>query len=122
MRTLKMLLALTLFALWLTSLPAHADGWQDRLGAAVIAAPNDGNFLGFAAGYQVHEHLWIEGVIRRDAGGTAEGLGASTDAQAIAEIIGRVIGLSLPEIPPRARVGGTFLGDRFIYFAYDLGF
>ena len=117
---MKTLYALTLAALLalcaFSCSPSHADGWQDKLGAAVIVAPNDGDALGAALTYQVHEHLWADAIFPRWA------LGASTDMQVVADVIGRVTGLDLPSIPARARVGGTFLGDKFVYFAYGIDF
>lgn len=101
--------------------PAHADGWQEKLSATIIAAPNDGPMLGAAVSYQALSHLWLDVGAKRDRGGTEEFAGFSTDLQAAADLIGRLFDFDPGAIPPTARAGYAVVGD-FAYIGYGVSF
>lgn len=122
--TLKLLMvALTLSAL-LLSLPASADGWQDKLGGVVVGEPNDGPFLGGGISYPVGP-FWGDLFARTETGGTDLCAGLSTSLQPLATMIGTLLSLDIGNLPDGVAGGGGSPFDRwepFMYFAWHYQF
>jgi hypothetical protein len=118
--------AVLLLLLALCASVAHADGasWTDKLGIAVLGAPNDGPVWGIAASYKAYEHLWIDGGAKPEDGKVKGFLGASTDLQQIADLIASLLKMDLGAMPAGSSVGGAFdtNGGMFAYAAYHIGF
>lgn len=117
----RLLLVLLVIVALCTATAASADGWQDRLSATIIAAPNDGPMLGAALSYQALTHLWLDVGAKRDRGGTSEFAGLSTDLQLAADLLGRLFDFDPGEIPDKARAGYAVIGD-FGYIGYGIDF
>lgn len=111
--------------LLLTVTCACADNLGDRLGAALIGAPNDGPVFGAAISYQVYSHLWADVGVKREEGDTNPFVGASTDLAYVASMIADLLNTTWSNVPSGARFGGGYdlrRDEAFAYFAQSISF
>ena len=123
---LLLVVALLVSLLVVAAVPCSASGWQDKLGAVAVVAPNDGAALGAGLSYQCNPHLWADLFGKREVSdeSTKVAAGLSTDLERVAQIIGGLLNLNVPSVPKGAAVGAALdtTGGMIFYGAFHIGF